>query len=507
MPGRLRGSYPLAAGIALLGLGPNVVLSTAFLPLQDAVAGALGASATGLSLALGLSSAAYAIGAVVAAQAALRIVQRRIFLAAEALFVLASAAAALAPGTGLFLAGHVLQGLSAGAMLITSLPPLVTRFGAARVPLSAAIVNVGIFGASTLGPIVGGLVSAGDGWRWLLGGAALLGAAGWVVALLGYDVWEPPEPDRPVDRTALALVTVSTTAVFAGASLVEGRSLGSWQVLAPLVTGLVILVALLVVEARKEDSLVPVGALATQLPVTGILVAMVGGAVFVTVLELVETRMLEVGGRSPTDVAGTFWPMAVGALVGAVVFWMIFRTRWVPVLVDVGLLALAVASAWSLAGGTAGVPAPALVLLGFGAGATVSPGLFLTGFGLASTDLARAFALVQLLRSVATYAVAPVAVALATAAASVDRGIDTGLVVMAAVAAAGLVAALAIPALSGARLRAPDIESWLDGDPGLPSPATGTHLRPSVVDDDAAPLLPRRRGRRMGDRGPATRDG
>ncbi|MEX0428180.1 MFS transporter [Nocardioides sp. DS6] len=490
---RLRGRYSLAVGIALLGLVPNVVLSTAFLPLQDVLTRALGGSTTGVSLALGLSGAAYAVGAVLAAQLALRIVQRRIFLVAEAVFVVASALAALAPDVPLFLVGHVLQGLGAGSMLITSLPPLVTRFGAARVPVSAAIVNVGLFGASTLGPIAGGLVAAGDGWRWLLGACAVLGALGWVIALLGYDVWEPVEPEAPIDRPALVLVVLSTTAIFVGTSLVAGRPLSSWEVLLPLVAGLATLVALLAVESRQNDSLVPVGALATQLPVTGMLAAMVGGAVFVTVLELLETRLTEVAGRAPTDLAAACWPMPVGAAVGAVVFWRLFRTRWVPVLVDVGLVALAGAAALPLGG--SGAPVVAMLLLGFGAAATVSPGLFLTGFGLASTDLARAFALVQLLRSVATYAVAPVAVALATAASSVGGAIDTGLLVMAIVAAAGLAAALAIPALSGARLRVPDLEAWLDGDPALPSPTTATHARPSVADEAAEPLLPGGRGR------------
>lgn len=499
MAGNLRGRYPLAVGIALLGLIPNVVLSTAFLPLQDVLTAGLGSGTTSVSVALGLSGAAYAVGAVVAAQLALRIIQRRIFLVSEAGFVAASVLAAVAPDAGVFLVGHLLQGLAAGAMLITSLPPLVTRFGASRVPLSAAIVNVGIFGASTLGPLVGGMAaSPGSGWRWMLAAAAVLAAVGWLLAALGYDVWEPPAPDHPVDAPALVLVVLSTTAIFVGSSLVEGRSFVSWQVLAPLVAGLVILVALLIVESRKEDSLVPVGALATQLPVTGILVAMVGGAVFVSVLELIETRALQVGGRTPLELARGCWPLPVGAAVGAFVFWRLFTTRWVPVLVDVGLLALVAGAVLPLAGPADDVPAGALLLLGLGAAATVSPGLFLTGFGLASADLGRAFALVQLLRSVATYAVAPVAVALVTAASSVEHAVEVGLVVMAALAAAGLVSALVIPAVSGARLREPDIAAWLEGEPGLPSPTTATHLRPAVDDDDAAPLIPRPSARRDG---------
>jgi hypothetical protein len=160
----------------------------------------------------------------------------------------------------------------------------------------------------------------------------------------------------------------------------------------------------------------------------------------------------------------------------------------VPVLVDVGLVALAGGVVLLLAdSSSAAAVLPAVLLLGIGAGATVSPGLFLIGLGMPSQQLGRAFALVQLLRSMATYAVAPVVVAVAP-------GHD-GFVAMAVVAGAGLVAALAVPALSGARLRAPDVEAWLAGDKALPSPPTGTHVRPGVdaeAEDDAEPLLPER---------------
>jgi len=487
----LRGRYPLAVGIALLGLVPNVVLSTSFVPLEDPVATSLGSGQVALSLSSGLSSAAYAVGAVLAAQLAKKVVQRRIFLVAEAVFIGASVLAAVAPDVLVFAVGRVAQGLAAGVMLISSLPPLVTRFGAARVPVSAAIVNVGIFGASTLGPIVGGLVAGDAGWRWLLAATALLGAVGWVVACLGYDVWEPADPEHAVDVPALALVVVSTAAVFVAASLVAGHPVTSVEVLAPLVGGVVALVVLLAVEARQRDSLIPLGALSTQLPVTGILVAMVGGAVFVTVIELVQSRLAEVDHRAPAAIAGACWPAPAGAAIAALLFWRLFRTRWVPVLVDAGLLALAAGSALLLVGWSTGVLVPALLLLGLGAGATVSPGLFLTGLGLPSTVLGGAFALVQLLRSIATYAVAPVVLVLATGAPHVADGIDAGLLAMALLASAGLAAALLVPALSGARLREPDLERWLEGEPALPSPTTGTHLRPGVDDEDAAPLLPR----------------
>lgn len=477
--------YLSACTLALLGLAPYVVLSTAFLPLQGALSAELGSGTLGFAVAGGLSSAGYAIGAVGTAQVTLRIMPRRVFLTCEAVFVVVTVLMAASPAMWVFAVARFVQGLAAGGLLISSLPPLITRFGAGLIPLSAGIVDVGIFGASTLGPLLGGWSASGSDWRWLLVGAAAVGAVGWVVALAAYDRWDPPEPERRVDRPALLLVVVTSVAVFAASSLVGTVPVVSWQVLGLFALAVVVLAVLLLVEARHPEPLVPVGALSTQLPVTGIFAAMVGGAVFVTLTEMLQT---DLGSSAP----GQLWPMLIGAAVGAVGLWRLLPTRWLPILVDVGAAALGVAAVLLLL--DTGRPTILLValLLGFGAGATVSPGLFLTGLGLTSDRLGRAFALVQLLRAMATYAVAPVVLQIAK-----SHGQRPAVAAMAVVAGVGLVVLLVVPLLSGARLRAPDLDAWLEGDKGLPSPATATHLRPRIEDGDAEPLLPDRMRERL----------
>jgi hypothetical protein len=182
-------------------------------------------------------------------------------------------------------------------------------------------------------------------------------------------------------------------------------------------------------------------------------------------------------------------------LASAVLFGVLLPTRWLPVLVNAGLVALGIGSGLLVVMADRGTPSAlfgwAGLLLGFGAGASVSPGLFLAAFGVPSQSLGRAFALVELLRSEAGYAVAPVVAAVAQGSASLAGGVRTGLIVTLVLTALGLVVALVLPAVSGARLRAPDLAGWLDGEgKALPSPTTATHLRPSVEDDEAEPLLP-----------------
>ena len=45
------------------------------------------------------------------------------------------------------------------------------------------MVNIGLFGAVTVGPLLGGAAATGDHWRWLMGGAAVLGFVAWALAL------------------------------------------------------------------------------------------------------------------------------------------------------------------------------------------------------------------------------------------------------------------------------------------------------------------------------------
>jgi MFS family permease len=189
----------------------------------------------------------------------------------------------------------------------------------------------------------------------------------------------------------------------------------------------------------------------------------------------------------------------VGLAVAATAHGLLFRTRWLPVLVDVGLVTLAAGTGLLLllpGHDPAYVVGGAAFLLGLGAGATVSPGLFLAALGVPSARLGRAFALVVLLRAVAAFAVGPAVLHVAQGDRDLGHGVRVGLTAMLVLAILGLVAALLIPALSGARLREPDLEAWLEcGERGLPSPKAAVHVR-SGSDEAAEPLVPERLRRR-----------
>ncbi len=118
-------------------------------------------------------------------------------------------------------------------------------------------------------------------------------------------------------------------------------------------------------------------------------------------------------------------------------------------------------------------------LTGIGVGATVAPALFVAGFSLRALNLQRVFAIVELMRAVAAFMIAPVfAHFAATVGTQPYGGIGIALWIGAGLAVAGAVIAVVLYALGPARAQAPDIEPFLAGEaPAWYSPPLLGRLR------------------------------
>ena len=224
------------------------------------------------------------------------------------------------------------------------------------------------------------------------------------------------------------------------------------------------IVALVIHQYRGRHPLMPVRQLATTFPVCGILVAMCASAAAFGLMELILTALQ--GKSSPGHTALLFLPEFGAAVLTAVLFGALFRTRFTPLLPIAGLVMLA-AAAVLLAGldpGGAGQDLTVAVssgLIGLGVGASVSPALFITGFSLRSAQIQRVFALVELLRGVTAFLVAPILLYLAAAiGTSLMAGFRAAVWICLVVAAAGALLAVIVFVLGGGRLQTPDLERW-----------------------------------------------
>src|SRR3954454_18759938 len=138
---------------------------------------------------------------------------RRVVLTGLALFGLASAAAGAAPSTGVLVAARVAQGVGAALLLPGTLAIIAHAFPEARERARAIGVWAAVAGLSLpAGPVVGGLLVAGPGWRWVfLVNLPVVVAATVLTARL---VRESADPrGRSLDVAGMALGTVALAAV------------------------------------------------------------------------------------------------------------------------------------------------------------------------------------------------------------------------------------------------------------------------------------------------------
>ncbi len=172
------------------------------------------------------------------------------------------------------------------------------------------------------------IVAQADAWRLFFGLLALIGILNLGLGLLTVDEQPPQNPERPIDVLGLALAAVGTVRAFYGSYDIETGNPSSpvaWTIAG---IGLLALVALLVLEYRSDDPFIPVKPLSTSLPVLGVVCAMVSGAVFVALLELMETLFAQGRHLEPLASGLLFWPLIIGTGLAAFVFWRLFTTKF-----------------------------------------------------------------------------------------------------------------------------------------------------------------------------------
>jgi MFS family permease len=474
--GPLAGSYPSAVLLVLLALTPFLVLTSATFALGEEIGKAVHLSSAGFEMSVAMANAAYCFGTVLAVQLTQRLPARRMLVIFASLFVVASVLAAWAPTPGIFVAGHVVQGLATALMLIAAAPPLVIGWPVARMRPTAVTMNLGIFGAVALGPVVGGFVAGWHDWDLLFWIVAGLGAGALAMSLLTFEDQPPQDTEAPVDVISIGLAAAGTGLAFLGAGELSAHRFTDPIVLVPLLAGAALILALLAHQFRARDPLMPVRKLAHTIPVAAIVIAMAAGAASVALVELTQSA-LELQKASPTHIGTLFWPEFGGAALTAAIFGAILFTRWVPALAFAGIVVLGGAGL-VLSGVATGSDPLVLVgtaAIGVGVGGSVSPALFATGFSLESEMLPRVFALIELLRGVAAFLAAPLLLHMSeTAGVSPASGIESAVWVATAIALGGALLAVGIFALGGARLQRPNLERWLEGEgPAISSPPLG----------------------------------
>jgi MFS family permease len=312
--GPARATWPLAiaTGLPLTAVGaPNVALPSI---AADLGAGFDGQQWVVATYALFLAALQFASGPI-----ADRLGRRRTTLLGLSVFAVGSLGSALAPATAVLVAARGVQGMG-GALTITGALALMAASTSGADRLEAVALRSAVIAVSfAVGPLLGGLLVDGPGWRWIFGADVLValpllmllrprGAGGAVVepvAALAADA----------DWPGLAILTGGLLAGVG--AIIRGGDAG-WGSPTILVLGAVAVAAIAVFVARDRRApapLLPARLLGdprfqvTTLGLAGLYFALFGGMVHLT-------RYLQgVKGVSATGTGLVLAPFAVSSLV------------------------------------------------------------------------------------------------------------------------------------------------------------------------------------------------
>ncbi|MGR4866999.1 MFS transporter [Caulobacter sp. LARHSG274] len=204
----------------------------------------------------GWSVAAFLLGSILAGACAgklsIRLGLRNATALAGALYTVGCALGALAPEFLTFVAGRLVQGLGAGAIVSLCYVAISALFPERLWPRVYGAV-AGVWGAATLlGPLCGGLFAEAGFWR----GAFWLFAVQGVVFIAAVLAMVPAAPKAPdggrIPGRQLALLTL-------GVSLIAAAGVTPGRLAAGLCAafGVLALAALLLVNGRSHDRLLP----------------------------------------------------------------------------------------------------------------------------------------------------------------------------------------------------------------------------------------------------------
>jgi EmrB/QacA subfamily drug resistance transporter len=293
--------------------------------------------------------------------------RRRLYLIGLVLFAVASLTCGLAPNVGLLIAARGVQGVGAAAMFATTMALISNTYTGRDRGMAFGIWGAVNGAASAVGPIIGGLLTANFGWRWIF--LVNLPVSVVAVALTLRVVTESRDPNpRRVDLPGMVSFTV------AAAALTYALIRGGWrssETVALIAVAAVALVVFIVAERRNPAPMLDLKLLRNPTFTAMLLGGALLSAAAWAGMTYQSLWLQSVLGLSAIKAGLVVLPAAASAfLVSGQVGRFLHRTspRW---MVGTGLLVIAVgALAQAVLRENSGWPVviPGLVLVGIGAG-------------------------------------------------------------------------------------------------------------------------------------------
>jgi EmrB/QacA subfamily drug resistance transporter len=295
--------------------------------------------------------------------------RRKLYLAGLLLFAVASLACGLAPNAELLIVARAVQGIGGAAMLATTIALINTSYEGRDRGTAFGVWGAVVGAAAALGPILGGALTELS-WRWIFFVNLPISVLAVVVTVVAVHEARQPNAPRP-DVPGIALFTLGAGGVVFG--LVRAAADG-WSAPAawgPLVGGLVVLAAWVLVERRRRAPMLDVSLFGNR-SFSGIMLGalLLNGAAFSASL-YTSLWLQSVLGLSPLQGGLVFIPLSACSFVVAALAGRFLQTMAPRLVLGGGLVIIGVASlllALVNADSSWTVLVPGLAVLGIGVG-------------------------------------------------------------------------------------------------------------------------------------------
>ncbi len=300
--------------------------------------------------------------------------RRRILIAGTSLFALCSLAGGLATSSGMLVGARIAQGIGAALMTPAALSTLTTLFAEGSDRLRAIGAWGAIAGiASAAGVFLGGLLSGGPGWRWVL----LVNPPICVLVVLGTLYLIAPERgSRPVanfDSLGALLVTGGMLLLVYALVKVPDQGWGSSHTIVELTVAAALLLSFVVNERRQRNPLFPFSIFRIEGLAAADATQLIAFAGFYSVFFFITLYMQNVLGYSPLAAGAAYLPVTAGIGIAAAASSLVLsRIGTRPVIVAgalVGALGIYYLSRIPVRGSYVSDLLPGLVIMSLGLGA------------------------------------------------------------------------------------------------------------------------------------------
>jgi len=273
--------------------------------------------------------------------------RRRMLVTGTAVFAACSLAGGLAVNGGMLVGARLAQGAGAALMAPAGLSILTTTFSSGGDRNRALGVWGAISGlAAAAGVFLGGVLSQGPGWRWVLFVNLPVCALILVGAFRLLPRGRPAAQAASLDLPGALLGTGGMLLLIYALVRAPEQGWGSARTIGELATAAVVLAAFAAVELRRRHPLFPFSIFRVSGLAAADVTQMIAFAAFVSVFYFLTLYMQNVVGYSPIRSGSAYLPVTIGIAVAAGISAKLFaRTGTRPVIVT-GLLIAAAGIFW-----------------------------------------------------------------------------------------------------------------------------------------------------------------